>query len=259
VVTSPTGAAVRDILSVLRRRAPWCRVLLRGARVQGEGAADEVAAALDHLAASGAVHVIIVGRGGGSIEDLWAFNEEPVARAIARCPVPVISAVGHEVDVTISDLIADLRAPTPSAAAEAVVADGRALLEELARVPARLAQGLRNAVERRARLLRELEGRLRSAMERAQAPARQAVDVAVGRMERAVRRVVERRREALGTLSGTLQALSPLATLARGYAVARAPDGRVLRRVEELPAGAPFALRVSDGEVACESHGPTEG
>jgi exodeoxyribonuclease VII large subunit len=113
VVTSPTGAAFRDIVSVLRRRAPWTRLVLRGAKVQGEGAAVEIARALDDLARSGLPDVIIVGRGGGSVEDLWAFNEEPVARAIAACPVPVVSAVGHEVDVTISDLVADLRAPPP--------------------------------------------------------------------------------------------------------------------------------------------------
>ncbi len=124
VVTSPTGAAVRDILSVLGRRAPWARVLLRGARVQGEGASVELARALEHLAATGLPDVIIVGRGGGSLEDLWAFNEEPLARAIAACPIPVVSAVGHEVDVTISDLVADVRAPTPSAAVGGVRAIG---------------------------------------------------------------------------------------------------------------------------------------
>jgi len=121
VVTSPTGAALRDIVSVLARRAPWSRVVLCGSRVQGERAAAEIAAALRRLDASGMADVIIVGRGGGSLEDLWAFNEEPVARAVAECRTPVVSAVGHEVDVTISDLVADARAPTPSAAAEAVV------------------------------------------------------------------------------------------------------------------------------------------
>ena len=124
VVTSTSGAALRDIISVLGRRAPWVRVLVRGTRVQGEGAAKEIAEAIEDLVATGEAEVIIVGRGGGSIEDLWAFNEEPVARAIAKSPVPVVSAVGHEVDVTISDLVADLRSPTPSAAAEAVVPDG---------------------------------------------------------------------------------------------------------------------------------------
>ena len=115
VVTSLAGAALADILTVVRRRAPWTRVIVRGARVQGEGSAEEVAEAIRALGASGLVDVLIVGRGGGSLEDLWAFNEEVVARAIVACPVPVISAVGHEVDVTICDLVADVRAPTPSA------------------------------------------------------------------------------------------------------------------------------------------------
>ena len=118
VVTSLAGAALADILTVIRRRAPWTRVIVRGARVQGEGAGEEVAEAIRALGSSGLVDVLIVGRGGGSLEDLWAFNEEVVARAIVACPVPVISAVGHEVDVTISDLVADVRAPTPSAGAE---------------------------------------------------------------------------------------------------------------------------------------------
>ncbi|NNL30891.1 MAG: exodeoxyribonuclease VII large subunit, partial [Gemmatimonadetes bacterium] len=141
VVTSPTGAAFRDVLSVLTRRAPWVRVVLRGSRVQGEGAANEIADAVRRLDESGLADVLIVGRGGGSLEDLWAFNEEPVARAIAGCTTPVVSAVGHEVDVTISDLVADLRAPTPSAAAESVVPDRVALLAQLRRAPERLGRG----------------------------------------------------------------------------------------------------------------------
>jgi exodeoxyribonuclease VII large subunit len=131
VVTSPTGAVLHDIVKVVRRRAPWTRVVLAGCRVQGEGAAEEIAAAIRLLARANCVDVVIVARGGGSIEDLWAFNEEVVARAIAECPIPTISAVGHETDVTIADLVADLRAPTPSAAAEAAVPDGEVLRREL--------------------------------------------------------------------------------------------------------------------------------
>ena len=132
VVTSATGAALHDILSVIGSRAPWTRVLLRDARVQGEGAAEDVARAIDEIGRSGRADVVLVGRGGGSLEDLWAFNREEVARAIAACPVPVVSAVGHEVDVTIADLVADLRAPTPSAGAEAVVPDRAVLARRLA-------------------------------------------------------------------------------------------------------------------------------
>ena len=149
IVTSTTGAALRDVISVLRRRAPWVRVLVRGTRVQGEGAASEISEAIKDLVATGEPEVIIVGRGGGSIEDLWAFNEEPVARAISRSTVPIVSAVGHEIDVTISDLVADLRAPTPSAAAEEVVPDGMGIRENLSAVPEELAKGLQGMFQRR--------------------------------------------------------------------------------------------------------------
>lgn len=258
VVTSPTGAALRDILTVLRRRAPWVRVVVRGARVQGEGAATEVARALEALDRSGLCDVIIVGRGGGSVEDLWAFNEEPVARALAACRTPIVSAVGHEVDVTISDLVADLRAPTPSAAGEAVVPDREAVLEQIAGVPERLARGLRGTVLRRQQRLERAFTRLGRALERRLGPPRQGVDLAVGRLERALRRLVERRRASLASAAGRLQALSPLAILERGYSVARTPEGAVLRRVEELPAGRRFHLRVVDGRVACASAGPLD-
>ena len=258
VVTSLEGAALRDIVSVLARRAPWTRVVVRGSRVQGEGASLEIAAALRELADSGLADVIIVGRGGGSVEDLWAFNEEPVARAIAACPVPVVSAVGHEVDVTISDLIADLRAPTPSAAAEAVVPDSRVALSALRRVPPQLGRALRGASERRRSAV---EGRLASlgrAMERRFAPPRQALDRAVGRLERTIRSASQGRRRRLGAAAGRLEALSPLATLGRGYSVARTPDGRVLKETTDLPAGTLFELRITDGTVSAESLGPVQ-
>ena len=151
IVTSATGAALRDMLTVIRRRAPWTRVLVRSCRVQGEGAAVEVAEAIRVLSACGRADVLIVGRGGGSIEDLWTFNEEAVARAIAACSLPVISAVGHEIDVTIADLVADHRAPTPTAAAEAAVPDAVQLGELLETLPIRFARALRGAVERRGR------------------------------------------------------------------------------------------------------------
>jgi len=258
VVTSPTGAAVRDILSVLGRRAPWARVLLRGARVQGEGASVELARALEHLAATGLPDVIIVGRGGGSLEDLWAFNEEPLARAIAACPIPVVSAVGHEVDVTISDLVADVRAPTPSAAAETVVPDGVALLSQLRRTPERLGRGLRRAAQRRRSAVSEQLARLARAMERRLGPARQTLDMGALSLERGLRRRIERQRAGLTGLAGRLEALSPLATLSRGYSVARTPEGRVLRHSKEFRAGLRFHLRLNDGTVAAEAIGLVE-
>jgi len=257
VVTSHTGAALHDIRSVLARRAPWARVVLAGARVQGEGASQEIADAIERLAASGLPDVMIVGRGGGSLEDLWAFNEEPVARAIAACPIPVISAVGHEVDVTISDLVADVRAPTPSAAAEAVVPDSVELLNQLRRQPERLGRALRRTATRPRVEVRERLGRLVRAMERSIGPARQTLDRNATALERCVVTLTRDRRARAGALAGRLEALSPLSTLARGYAVARTDDGQLLRAVGDFPVGRRFQLRVHDGTVEAEAIGTT--
>jgi exodeoxyribonuclease VII large subunit len=257
VVTSPTGAALHDIRSVLARRAPWARVVLAGARVQGEGASQEIADAIERLAASGLPDVMIVGRGGGSLEDLWAFNEEPVARAIAACPIPVVSAVGHEVDVTISDLVADVRAPTPSAAAEAVVPDAVELLGRLRRQPERLGRALRRTATRPRVEVRERLGRLVRAMERSLAPVRQTLDRNATALERRVVTLTRDRRARAGALAGRLEALSPLSTLARGYAVARTDEGRVLRQVDDFPPGRRFRLRVQDGTIDAEAIGAT--
>lgn len=253
VVTSPTGAALRDIVSVLGRRAPWTRVVVRGTRVQGEGASLEIAAAIRALEASGICDVIVVSRGGGSIEDLWAFNEEPVARAVAACAIPVVSAVGHEVDVTICDLVADLRAPTPSAGAEAVVPDAAAVREGLRETPARLARALRGMTTRRRERIEERLVRLGRTLERRLAPARQSIDLATGRLERSVRNLIDRRKREVRAGAGRLDALSPLATLRRGYAVARTADGGVLRTTADFEVGTEFVVRVSDGRIVAET------
>lgn len=279
VVTSTSGAALRDILSVLRRRAPWTRVLVRNARVQGEGAAAEIAAAIDLMGARGDVDVLIVGRGGGSMEDLWAFNEEPVARAIARSPVPVVSAVGHEVDVTISDLVADLRAPTPSAAAEAVVRDGETLRRQLGEVQLRLRRALQASVEVRRRRLRDAPRRLAQALTSRTRPLSQRVVAGrnrlargmellladrrrrtgvLDRLERAMQAQLRQLRSQVGTLSGRLEALSPLATLRRGYAIPLRDDRTLLRRRADFRPGEDFELRVSDGRVACRVERPLD-
>jgi exodeoxyribonuclease VII large subunit len=233
VVTSSAGAALRDVISVIRRRAPWTRIVLSAARVQGEGAADEIAAAIRRIGAAGCADVLIVGRGGGSTEDLWAFNEEPVARAIAESPVPVISAVGHETDFTIADLVADLRAPTPSAAAEAAVPDRAALRRELAELRERMGRCVGERVESCRERLFEARLDLRDARER----------------------LVAGRRDRIAGLAGRLNALSPLSTLARGYAVPLDPAGRVLRRTADFVPGAGFRLRVVDGSVECRVEG----
>jgi len=236
VVTSAEGAALRDVIAVVRRRAPWTRLVLAPTRVQGEGAAAEVAAAIRRVGRSGCVDVLIVGRGGGSVEDLWAFNEEVVARAIAESPVPVISAVGHETDVTIADLVADLRAPTPSAAAEAAVPDGARVRREVATLRERLVGAARERVD---------EGR-------------EAVFHARLDLRGAAERSLRARRDRVGATAGRLHALSPLATLARGFAVPLSGDGRVLRTRAELAPGTRFDLRVADGAVPCRVE-PREG
>lgn len=233
VVTSPVGAAIHDVLRVIEERAPWTTVVLSPARVQGDGAEQEIAAAIERLGRHGNVDVIIVGRGGGSVEDLWAFNREEVARAIAACPVPVVSAVGHEVDVTIADLVADQRAATPSAAAERVVLDGAELRRRLRVVAQQLDGCLRRLTERRQR---EVEDLARS-------------------LSTAVAALIDRRANRLARLADKLEALSPLAALKRGYAVAQDPDGRVLRRVGDFVPGEAFTLRVVDGQVRCTTEG----
>ena len=255
VVTSATGAALHDILSVIGARAPWTRVLLRGARVQGDGAAEDVARAIDEIGRSGRADVILVGRGGGSLEDLWAFNREEVARAIAACPVPVVSAVGHEVDVTIADLVADLRAPTPSAGAEAVVPDRAVLARRLADLRPRLSTGLRRYVHRHRDRLESRVGRLHRGIDGVIGPRTARVLDRGERLAEAMRARLASRRARMESASGRLNALSPLATLGRGYAVPLDPSGRVLRNIAGFPQGSSFDLRVVDGRVGCNVTG----
>ena len=255
VVTSLAGAALADILTVVRRRAPWTRVVVRGARVQGEGSGDEVAEAIAALGGSGLVDVLIVGRGGGSLEDLWAFNEEVVARAIVACPVPVISAVGHEVDVTISDLVADVRAPTPSAGAEAAVEDGEGLSDALGVTRTRMSGALRAITFRRREVLGLRLGQLRRSGVGLVQPRREAVSRTGDRMESAVRGIATLKKARLTEVAGKMDVLSPLATLGRGYALPQDASGRILRTVEAFEKGDRFSLRVSDGSVPCEVRG----
>ncbi len=251
VVTSPTGAALRDIVSVVGRRAPWVRLVLRGARVQGGAAADEIAQAIRVMAEAGDVDVIIVGRGGGSMEDLWGFNEEVVARAIAECPIPIISAVGHEVDVTISDLVADLRSPTPSAGAEAAVPELFQVRDSLVAVQRRLGKGLGGQVERRRWRLDRVNDRLFRSGRGMTAAHRSRRDRGLARLGESTRQLIQSERLRLAELGAAMEALSPLSTLARGYAVPLDGKGHVLRGVDEFLMGSSFSLRVVDGRVAC--------
>jgi len=234
VVTSPDGAALRDIIVVTRRRWPPAELLVIPTRVQGDGAVAEVCRALALVGRLEAVDVAIVGRGGGAAEDLWTFNNEQVARAVAAVPVPVISAVGHETDVTLCDLVADHRAPTPSAAAAAATPDRAELLQHLTHLGSRLARGLAASSEQVAR----------------------RCDRTLDRLGAAMTLRLERRMHQLSAVSGQLDALSPLRTLERGYAVARDAEGRVLRHVAQLPPGLAFRLRVVDGEVPARVREP---
>ncbi|HSG82306.1 MAG TPA: exodeoxyribonuclease VII large subunit, partial [Gemmatimonadota bacterium] len=227
VVTSLEGAAVRDIVSVVRRRAPWTDILLYATRVQGDGAPEEIVSAIERAGRSRRAEVLIVGRGGGSLADLHCFNEERVARAIAGSPLPVISAVGHETDVTLADLVADRRAATPSAAAELAVPDGARTRRELAHQAERMAAALQNGVRRNVRRIERLEERLTGAV---------------------TTRLTHRRQRIEG-LRHRLVALGPAEVLKRGYSVALGGDGQLLRSVESFQPGARFTLRLKDGRV----------
>ena len=299
IVTSPTGAVIRDILHVIERRFPGLHIRLFPALVQGAGAAEQVIAGLDFFSAGGWADVVIVARGGGSLEDLWTFNEEEVARAIARCAVPVISAIGHETDFTIADFVADRRAPTPSAAAEIVSESREAIYNQILTAQARIGQAIRFKLARAARRLGELgtqraqmviERRLFRAGQRLD-DASQSLQVAMREqladsntawegLDRRLRRLdlrlrlqtarfqIQRAEARLGTaiarrltaatgrtsvLSTRLTALNPLQILERGFAVVTLPNGQVLRRAADAPAGTRLEIRVADGALAASA------
>lgn len=226
VVTSGTGAAFQDICQILQRRAVGVNLLLRSVRVQGTGAAAEIAAGIADLNRQADVDVMIVGRGGGSKEDLWAFNEEIVARAIADSVIPVISAVGHETDVTIADLVADLRAPTPSAAAELVVKSRLELERHLDQLVLRLGRQMRWQTSLLESRLSGLEKRLKSPADRLR-QQRQELELLSQRLCREMRRLCENRSHQLSLLTGRLSTLSPTAVLKRGYAIVQRGDNVV--------------------------------
>ena len=250
VVTSPTGAVIHDIINVSMRRNHDTRILLCPVRVQGVGAADEVVQAIELLDRIESVSVIIVARGGGSMEDLWTFNEEAVVRAVAACSKPVVSAVGHETDVTLCDLAADLRAPTPSAAAECAVPLKQEMITQLQEMREALCGAVSWQLERKDSALHTLgarlqlcwpENRLRD-QERQLALKREALRQGVGRqLDGAERRLMQRRRE--------LEMLSPYRVLERGYAIVTR-DGKPVRASAELAALERIAIRFADGQVS---------
>jgi exodeoxyribonuclease VII large subunit len=296
VVTSPSGAAIRDILTVLKRRFPAIPVIIYPVAVQGEGAAREIAEAIRLAGRRKECDVLIVGRGGGSLEDLWAFNEEVVARAIHDSPLPVVSAVGHEVDFTIADFVADVRAPTPSAAAELLSPDREVWLNRLRRLEGRLVQILQQQLrqyrqqllwlgkrlkhpgrrlQENAQRLDELEMRLLQAQRNEIRHKRARIETLQALLERhspvvrlhqlqQVQRELARRlqqamqlrlkqlQQRLAAQAHTLETVSPLATLSRGYAiVSRAEDDRIVRRTDQVQVGDRLRTRLHQGELLC--------
>ena len=253
IVTSPSGAAIRDILNVLKRRAPWLQILINPVRVQGTGAAAEIAVAIRELAAPNEnwaiVDLIVVARGGGSIEDLWEFNEEIVARTIADVSVPIVSAIGHEIDFTIADFVADLRAPTPSAAAELIVPDIVDLRRRIEELSACLHKCLRNFVQhQRTRLrflsqqtlVRNLVARMREAQQR--------FDLIRDSLARLTKQKIDNARERFQRADAILRVLGPDATLRRGYSITTDSDGKLIRSIAVVRPKMKIRTRVSDGE-----------
>ena len=249
IVTSPTGAAIRDILRVIRRRHPRIEVLIYPVPVQGADAAPAIVEAVQYFNREGHVDVMIVGRGGGSLEDLWAFNEESVARAIAASRIPVISAVGHETDYTIADFVADLRAPTPSAAAEMVVESEAHLREAVTSLRARLVTCMeqriaqyRDRVNHAVRMLGDPRRALEQYVQR--------VDELLRRLGLGLRHHVRRDRALLTSMAGALDHLNPLGILSRGYSVTRRmPDGAILKDAAQVKPGDAISTLLHKGAV----------
>ncbi len=252
VITSPTGAAVRDIFNVLGRRYPLARVVFCPVLVQGDGAAASIADAIARFGAAQAADVLIVGRGGGSMEDLWAFNEEIVARAVAASPIPVISAVGHETDFTICDFVADLRAPTPSAAAELAVPDQMRLASTVETLYGRLLTAARTRIQTCDQQLRRLaEKRCLSQPQYFVEEQMLRLDYVTRRFAAAASRQIGDEQRRVTAMASKLDALSPLKVLGRGYAIPYRADGQTLASVKQTAVDDKISLQISDGIVDC--------
>ena len=274
IVTSPTGAAIHDIINVLTRRFPDIQILLAPVTVQGDGAAKSIAAAIEYLNSKNDINLLIVGRGGGSIEDLWAFNEEIVARAIAASEIPIISAVGHEIDFTISDFVADVRAPTPSAAAELAVPvkaeienqisrlrsrlggalQNRALLRR-ERIPAlqkAMVHALRNSVRQTQQKIDESAQTLSYRLQTAVAEQRQRLPQIQQTMKYRLENSVQEKRRSIQRIEAQLRALNPLAVLDRGYSLTQTAGGDVVRDATAVKSGDVLKTRVAKGIIISE-------
>lgn len=255
IVTAPAGAAVRDIINISGRRNPYVQLILYPAQVQGTGAADSIVKGI-HALEKKKVDVMIVGRGGGSIEDLWAFNEEKVARAIFECSVPVISAVGHETDTTIADFVADLRAPTPSAAAELAVYDCREAMDRLRGYRESLYQKLTLKISEKYSILERLKMRLNYAHPRQKLnESRQYSADLESRIRQLMKDRLDRNRHLLDIYIEKMRGLSPLDKLNSGYSYVRGADGRNIRSIRQAGVGSEIEIYVRDGKINAEVTG----
>ena len=248
VATAPTGAAVRDIINVITRRYPMAEIIIYPTLVQGTGAKESIVSAIEYFNSTNFVDTLIIGRGGGSIEDLWAFNEECVARAIFTSKIPVISAVGHETDFTIADFVADFRAPTPSAAAEVSVPSQDELKRLLTIYKTRILTSISSRIDAYKKTLTRLTPRN---PEDKIKELSQKLDMRVQTLENAYKLIVSDKKRAFLEATAKLDALSPLKTLLRGYSIATDKDGTVLRDKEDFKSNQEFILKLRNGEVDC--------
>ncbi len=252
LITSATGAAIRDILRMLQKRYPAVEVLLFPTLVQGEDAASEIAHAIACMNRLPGIDLLIVGRGGGAIEDLWAFNEEIVARALFKSHIPTVSAVGHETDITIADLVADYRAPTPSAAVENIVPDQEELHQQLSAIRYNLVRSIAGRIDVVRTKLENIQSRI-PATHRIDAinRLRQVIDQLDIRGQRAAAQQLSGKRRAWQIAAAQLDTLSPLATLARGYSICKDSSGKTVTDAAQVRAGEEVHLRLSRGQLAC--------
>ena len=250
VITSPTGAAVRDIINIATRRFPFAKIVVYPALVQGENAASSLISGIRYFNDTGSADVIIIGRGGGSIEDLWAFNDENLAKTVCASEIPVISAVGHETDFTICDFAADLRAPTPSAAAELAVPDTAELKHKINNIISRESAVLLQMLSaKRETLARYEKSRYLSSPGHMIDDRRMTLVLSSERLMTSAAHVNEIKKHALSALSGKLEALSPLAVLSRGYGVVSSEEGKVIKELADVSVGDKITVKVRDGEI----------
>jgi exodeoxyribonuclease VII large subunit len=252
IVTSASGAAIQDMLNILGRRAPHVRVTIIPAVVQGDDAPRQVIRGLEIANQFNLGDVVVLARGGGSIEDLWCFNDENLARAIAKSKLPVVSAIGHEIDFTISDFVADLRAPTPSAAAELVTGFWVDAIGKVRESKIRLVQSIQRDLTTRKTLLSHISARVVSPRDRLREQAQRCDELSL-RLERAFRVRLERRRALLEQLAGKLDALSPLRVLERGYAIAQDENGTIIRSASKISSGQELQIQFADGKKKVRS------